>query len=99
MSHITLRIERNTPSKVVQSYIVPWTEGLTLLNALRKISSEQDDTLAFRDSHCGRGVCTVCLMKLDGVPCKACCTPLDNGRTYTVQPANDNVIRDLVTEL
>lgn len=97
--YVQLDILRSAPRVGVQRYQVPCQPGLTLLAALRQIAREQDATLAFRDNHCGRGVCTACLVRLDGRLCRACCSLLEGGRCYRVEPANEKVIRDLAVEL
>ncbi len=93
---VKLRIKRSKPIDSYQEYEVPSFDGMTLLVALRYIHENLDPTLAFRNNHCGRGVCTTCLMKADGKNVRACCMRLDAGMQYQIDPANDNVIRDLV---
>jgi len=99
MQTVQLTIARSHPRAHFQNYSVPFSEGLTLLGALRYIAADLDPTLAFRDNHCGRGVCTACLVKVDGSVQRACCTLLSPGSAYRVEPANTAVIRDLAVEL
>jgi len=94
-NHVAIKILRSEPQSHFDTYVLPFSEGLTLLGALRQIAAAIDPTLAFRDSHCGRGVCGACLVKVEGQVRRACCTPLEAGREYRVEPANSRVIRDL----
>jgi succinate dehydrogenase / fumarate reductase iron-sulfur subunit len=60
--HICLKIFRFDPDvdsmPYYVSYTVPWTEGLTLLMAVRKVYETIDPDLAFRNYFCGRGLCS-----------------------------------------
>ncbi|MEA4814113.1 MAG: 2Fe-2S iron-sulfur cluster-binding protein [Oscillospiraceae bacterium] len=97
---VRLKIKRSQPKPGrFQTYEVPYVKGMTVLTALRYIWENMDSTLAYRNNHCGRGVCMACLVKLNGKVCRACSSQMMSGETYTVEPANDKVIRDLVVEL
>jgi len=81
------------------NYTLPWTEGLTLFAAIRRIYETVDPGLAFRNYFCGRGLCSSCLMTVDGKTKHACHLLLDSGREYLVEPLKDYpVIRDLVVD-
>lgn len=81
------------------SYALPWTEGLTLLAAIRGIYASTDPTLAFRNYYCGRGLCGGCHMTVDGVIRKACHVVLEPKMEYTVDPLKGHpIIRDLVVD-
>jgi succinate dehydrogenase/fumarate reductase-like Fe-S protein len=94
---VSLIIERTNMDK--QKYEVPHFEGMTMLVALRYIHEKLDPTLAFRNYHCGRGVCVTCVVRMDGKKVRACSFPLENLKTYEVTPANDKNIRDLCCEV
>ncbi|MGI6555135.1 MAG: 2Fe-2S iron-sulfur cluster-binding protein [Bacillota bacterium] len=80
-------------------YTLPWTEGLTLLSAIRQIYETVDPTIGFRNYFCGRGLCGSCLMTVDGVVRKSCHVVLEAGREYLVEPPRKYpVIRDLVVD-
>jgi len=82
-----------------QEYSVPWSEGLTLLAAIRRIYRDMDPTLAFRNYFCGRGLCGGCRMTVDGMAKKSCHVVLEQGREYLVEPLRKHpVIRDLVVD-
>ena len=82
-----------------RTYTLPWTEGLTLLAAIRQIYVAHDPTLAFRNYFCGRGLCGGCRMTVDGSVKRACHVVLEGGREYLVEPLKKYpVIRDLVVD-
>ncbi len=81
------------------NYALPWTEGLTLLAAIRRIYETLDPSLGFRNYFCGRGLCSSCLMMVDGKSKHSCHVLLEPGREYLVEPLKDYpVIRDLVVD-
>lgn len=81
------------------SYSLPWSEGLTLLSAIRQIYETIDSTIGFRNYFCGRGLCGSCLMTVDGTVKKSCHVVLEAGREYLVEPpVKYPVIRDLVVD-
>ena len=94
---VTLIIERTDKGK--QEYQVPHFEGMTMLVALRYIHDNLDPTLAFRNYHCGRGVCVTCVVRMNGKKLRACSAPLESQQTYEGTPANDKNIRDLCCEV
>lgn len=98
---VTISVKRSEPSgtEEFQSYQIPFFNRMTLLVALRHIRENLDGTLGFRNYHCGRGVCTTCIVNVDGRVERACCFPLEEEKSYKVSPANDRVIKDLCVEL
>jgi succinate dehydrogenase/fumarate reductase-like Fe-S protein len=100
---IDLKIFRFDPDEdavpYYRTYTLPWTEGLTLLMAIRKVYETIDPTLAFRNYFCGRGLCSSCLMTVDGKLKKSCHVVLEAGREYLVEPAKGYpIIRDLAVD-
>ena len=82
-----------------RTYALPWTEGLTLLAALRQIYGTLDPTLGFRNYFCGRGLCGGCRLTVDGDVKRACHVVLEANREYVIEPLkNHPVIRDLVVD-
>ena len=82
-----------------QTYEVPMDENLTVLFILKKIYSELDQTLAFRENLCFKGSCTQCLMHINGAPAKACSTLVNPGDEVLVEPFQGApVVRDLVVD-
>jgi succinate dehydrogenase/fumarate reductase iron-sulfur protein len=100
-SKLALTVFRYEPgsSPVLEDYEVPFSIGLTLLDALRFIQTSLDPTLAFR-WECRKATCGVCTVALNGQPVLACQARLDTQVHATVTPmANFPVIKDLVVDL
>ena len=75
--------------------------GPMVLDALNKIKSEYDSTLAFRRS-CREGICGSCAMNIDGQNTLACLTPINNDLKLNqkIFPLpHMYVIKDLVPDL
>ena len=75
--------------------------GPMVLDALNKIKSEMDSTLAFRRS-CREGICGSCAMNIDGKNGLACLTPINpdtevNQRIFPLP--HMYVVKDLVPDL
>lgn len=80
-------------------YSLPWSEGLTLLSAIRQIYETVDPTIALRNFFCGRGICGSCLLKVNGIEKKSCHVVLEAGKEYLVEPPGKYpVIRDLAVD-
>ena len=103
MEPITLKVFRFDPKMdEAPSYVdykVPWSEGLLVLNALKYIRDNIDDTLAFRDFCCGCAWCMSCLMAVNGKGVRTCSWLLKPGDELVVEPLQGNpVIKDLVVD-
>ena len=74
--------------------------GPMVLDALIKIKSEQDSTLAFRRS-CREGICGSCAMNIDGANTLACTKPIDeiksDAKIYPLP--HMPVVKDLIPDL
>ena len=81
-----------------QSYLIPITEGMSVLGALDYIYETLDSTLAYYDhAACAQGICKTCMSKINGEPALLCQTHLVDD--VIVEPLDKFiVIRDLVTE-
>jgi len=96
---ITIRVQRFDPAAEpeprIRSYRVPCSPGMSVSDALRLVNERSGDALAYLVS-CRQGVCGCCLVKVNGQPRLACCTPVDGD--IIVEPAFPSlVIKDLVT--
>jgi fumarate reductase (CoM/CoB) subunit B len=81
------------------TYEVPWSEGLLLLQAIKYVRDNLDETLAFRDYCCGCGWCTSCTMMVDGKGMRTCSRPLKPGESLLVEPMRGfPVIKDLAVD-
>ena len=80
-----------------ETYEVPWTEGLSAMNALDYIYQNLDGTLTYYDhAGCDLGICGHCAGRINGKAGLFCQTPL--GEETTLEPlSRDRVLRDLVT--
>jgi succinate dehydrogenase / fumarate reductase iron-sulfur subunit len=84
-----------------ESYEVPFSKDLTVLESLYYILENYDGSLAFRSS-CRAAVCGSCAMKIDGDYGLACRTLVEDLRSETVmiEPlAHLPVIKDLVVDM
>jgi succinate dehydrogenase / fumarate reductase iron-sulfur subunit len=102
---IKYKVQRYDPEKDeaphMQDYVVPFREGMTVLEGLLYIKENLDATLAFRTS-CRMGICGSCGMLINGYPHLACHTQIEEFHTdkLTVKPLpNMPIIKDLVPDL
>lgn len=101
---VTLRVARFDPERDValrwQTFEVPYTPGMTVLDALIAVKERHDGSLAFRSS-CRMGVCGSCGMFVNGKPRLSCQTQVSElGPSIEVAPLpNHDVIKDLVPDL
>jgi fumarate reductase (CoM/CoB) subunit B len=88
------------PGPRYETYEVPFTVGMRVLDVLDYIRSEFDRDFAYR-SNCRSGQCGSCAVMINGRPGLACQTSLgDNERTLTIEPLPVfPIIRDLVVDL
>jgi len=99
---IELRVLRYCPSKdaapTFQSFRVPYTDDMSVLQGLQQIKAELDGSLAFRWS-CRMAVCGSCGMMVNGAPMLACNTFLRElaPGPVTLEPLqNFPIERDLI---
>jgi fumarate reductase iron-sulfur subunit len=99
---ITLRLTRFRPGLDAAPhegmYQIPYQENMTVLEALRRVHAEQDDTLSFRWS-CAQGKCGTCTVVLNGRPVLSCLTLLEPGEAKLEPPRKGRVLRDLTTDV
>lgn len=84
-----------------QSYTIPLTPGLTVLDGLWAIKQTLDPTLAWRSS-CRMGVCGSCGMLINGrarLACNTQVTELETSRVAVAPLPNFDIVRDLVPDL
>jgi len=82
----------------LQSYLVPITEGLSVLGALDYIYETLDSSLSYYDhAACAQGICKTCMSKINGEPALLCQTQLTED--MIVEPLDRFiVVRDIVTK-
>jgi succinate dehydrogenase / fumarate reductase, iron-sulfur subunit len=98
MTAYEIRVAR---SAGIRSYQVPLGDRMTVLDALFRIQSAQDSSLAFRCA-CRVGMCGTCAMYINRVPrlaCKTRISALDSAVVTLAPLPNLPVIQDLVVSL
>ena len=95
---ITVQVHRGAgEEKQLAVYKVPLEPGQSVLGVLQHIYDHLDPTLAFSCS-CRIGLCSACLVKVNGKVVRACATPVDGD--LSIEPYKDTArIRDLVAQL
>lgn len=82
-----------------QDYNISVERKVTIHELLNIIHRDYDGTLAFRTYKCYKGMCTTCIVKMNGKVVKGCTTPLEIDSEVTIEPVeNGTVIRDLVVD-
>ncbi len=100
MKTVPLAIERGAPGAPsrTDTFEVPYSEGMSVLDALIWIRNNADPSLAFRYSCINANARKECVLKVDGKTEYACTARLDD-RGVTVGPlTNKPLIRDLVVD-
>ena len=98
---VTVTVSRGTDGAAMtpQEFNVPYVPGMSVLDALIWIRTNEDPTLAVRYSCINANACKECSVMVDGKIEYACTSrlPIEGVR---VEPlANKTVIRDLVTDI
>ncbi|HEY7169187.1 MAG TPA: 2Fe-2S iron-sulfur cluster-binding protein [Candidatus Binatia bacterium] len=97
----TLRIRRGAAGEPghYQVYIVPYEEGMSVLDALRWIRTHLDSTLGIRYSCINANACKTCMALVDGTVEYTCIAKL-RPETMTVEPLPKRaLLRDLITDI
>ena len=101
----TFKVQRYDPEQsgdpYLQEFVVPVSQGMTVLDGLIYIKENLDSSLAFRTS-CRMGICGSCAMLINNYPHLACHTQIEefDSDTLTVKSLpNLPIIKDLVPEL
>jgi succinate dehydrogenase / fumarate reductase iron-sulfur subunit len=101
---VTLKVfrgmENDRAKDRFESYTVPYTDGMVVLNAIHYIQSHIDSSLSAR-WNCKAGRCGSCSAEINGVPRLMCKTPVDKFEgEITVEPMRAfPLVRDLVTDV
>ena len=102
----TIRIQRFNPDTDrkphLEEYALELRQGMTILDAIQKVKSEQDGTLTFRRS-CRHAICGSCAMSVNGRNTLICEQPLaehlDKKGRITIRPLPFlPIIKDLVVD-
>ena len=97
---ISLRVWRGSAQEEgrVQTYDVPFEEGMSVLDALRWIRTHVDPSLAIRYSCINANACHTCMALVDGVVEYTCTTRLTSAGASVAPLPKRVVVRDLVTD-
>lgn len=99
---IVLEVQRGVgkgPSRV-QRYELPNDAAASLLDGLRWVRENLDETLAVRYSCINANACKECMMILDGKVVYACVARMQPGAEHQVAPLpNKARVRDLISEI
>ncbi|HEU0145537.1 MAG TPA: 2Fe-2S iron-sulfur cluster-binding protein [Bradyrhizobium sp.] len=97
----TLAIRRGTPQDElrVESFLIEFESGQSILDGLRLLRRDQDPTLAFRFACINANACKECMMLIDGEVDYACTVRLKEGTTELAPLPKKALVRDLVTEI
>lgn len=99
---LKVKVFRFDPSgsrdKYYDTFQVPFTEGMSAMNALDYVYQNLDSSLAYYDhAGCALGICGRCTAKINGKPGLLCQTIID--ADVTLEPLSDaNVLKDLVVK-
>ncbi len=99
MSEIKVRIKRGSKDDTLYSeYTVKLDGVMSVMDVLRVIYREQDDTLAFFDHEaCHQAACGRCLVKVNGRVVLACAETASGD--MVLEPWNgEKVVRDLLCD-
>lgn len=99
--YVSLSVARGTEDAgtTFQEFLVPFVEGMSILDALIWIRANDDPTLAIRYSCINANACKQCSVMVDGEVTYACTARL-TPKGATVEPLEGKtVVRDLVTDI
>ena len=100
---LLVKVSRYEPSQEIsprlEDYLVPFTRGMSVIDALRYIKEKRDPSVAFR-YRCRVGYCGSCSLLVNGTPKLGCMEEIAEGtESLVVEPLpNFPVIRDLVVD-
>lgn len=100
---IKAKIFRFDPDKdqepYFQDYEIPVERAVTVYELLNIIHRDHDGTLAFRTFKCYKGMCSTCIVKLNGKNVRSCATPVEQNSEIKIEPVQTGeIIRDLVVD-
>jgi succinate dehydrogenase/fumarate reductase-like Fe-S protein len=101
MREAVLRVRRGAAGEPPRydTFVVPYDEGMSVLDALMWVRRHQDSSLAVRYSCINANACKECSARVDGEVAYLCMARLREGE-ITVEPlATRALVRDLVTDI
>ncbi len=81
-------------------YTIPYSKGMTVLDAVMYVQTHLDPTLAYR-FECRQGICGTCGLMLNGKPVLSCSTQIEEGdKEQVIEPlANFPIEKDLIVNI
>ncbi|MBX9592357.1 MAG: hypothetical protein K2X43_23975 [Hyphomonadaceae bacterium] len=100
-SMVTLSVTRGTQATGtrVEAFNVPFTEGMSVLDALLWIRANADPTLAIRYSCINANACKECSVMVNGEVTYACTARLSLQGAKVEPLESKTLVRDLVTDI
>ena len=98
---VNIRVRRGTPDEPsrIESFTVPYTEGMSVLDAVMWVRGHVDSTLAIRYACINANACKECMVRVDGKTGYACTSRLGANGALIEPLDNKPLIRDLVTDI
>lgn len=98
---VTLEVARGhiENEQTLVAYEIPFTEGMSVLDALIWVRSNMDPSLVFRYSCINANACKECSVVVDGVVTYACAERLAQSGARVQPLAGKVLVRDLVTDI
>ena len=96
-----LTIQRGAPGEEprFETHEVPYTDGMSVLDAIVWVRAHVDSSVAFRYSCINANACKECMVAVDGKTEYACTARLSKDGTTVGPLTNKRLIRDLVTDI
>ncbi len=98
---VTIRVRRGTPDEPsrIESFTVPWSEGMSVLDAVMWVRAHVDSSLAIRYACINANACKECMVRVDGRTGYACTERLTAAGALIEPLGNKALVRDLVTDI
>ena len=98
---VTIRVRRGTPEEPsrIEAFAIPYTEGMSVLDAVMWVHAHVDSTLAIRYACINANACKECMVRVDGKTGYACTSRLGAEGALIEPLDNKALIRDLVTDI
>ena len=98
---VSISIQRGAPGEEshLETYDVPYREGMSVLDAVVWIRTHVDSSVAFRYSCVNANACKECMVAVNGKTEYACTARLSTDGMTVGPLTNKTLIRDLVTDI
>ncbi len=95
---LTVKRGTNADDTRMETFTLPYSPGMSVLDALISIQRTIDSSLAFRYSCINANACKECSVTVDGEVTYACTARLTEAGAVVEPLAGKRLIRDLVTD-